>query len=168
MPSMFTRAAAVSALCLAGAAIPVSAYAAPAQGTAATKAAARSSAIADTALARVGTHGGQCKQFVNDMVQRAAGAGLGGGYYSDYVRAGGKHVGAAQAHKGDVIQLNVPGSPDSFRSGMHTAIIVAKVGKHTFKVVDSNFVGPETVGTHVWNPYSRAAAKGLEVNIWHF
>jgi hypothetical protein len=172
MLSTVSRIAAVSALCIAGAALPVNAYAAPAGSASATRTAdtATSDAIADRALARVGTHGGQCKQFANDMARLASGGSitLGGGYYSDYRREGGERVGAAEAVRGDIIQLNSPGSPDSFRSGMHTAIVVDNLGNNTFKVVDSNWVGPESVGTHVWNPYTRAASRGLSVNIWHF
>jgi hypothetical protein len=171
MPKLLSRAAAVAALSLTAVAVPIEAYAAtPEESTSAARAAAPSTAIADQALARIGSHGGQCKQFANDMARIASGGtiALGGGYYSDYKREGGREVGAGQADKGDIIQLNSPYSPDSFASGMHTAIVVANLGNGAFKVVDSNWVGPETVGTHVWNPYSRAAAKGLQVNIWHF
>ncbi|MFJ6217096.1 hypothetical protein ACIQGZ_27750 [Streptomyces sp. NPDC092296] len=169
MTTLLTRITAVSGLCLAGmAAIPATAYAAPAGST--VSAQFSTSSIADRALEKVGGYGGQCKQFVNDVVQEATGGSvsLGGGYYSDYRREGGHRVSAANAVKGDVIQLNSASDPDTFYSGMHTAIVVANLGHHNFKVVDSNWVGPTTVGTHTWNPYNRAADKGLKVNIWHF
>ncbi|WP_377268070.1 hypothetical protein [Peterkaempfera sp. SMS 1(5)a] len=169
MASLLTRFATVSTVCLAGAAIPASAFAATASPTTVTST-ATASAIANKALAKVGTYGGQCKQFVNDMARKATGGrvALGGGYYSDYKREGGHRVSAANAVKGDIIQLNSASSPDSFHSGMHTAIIVANLGHHKFKVVDSNWVGHEMVGTHTFNPYTRAASKGLVVHIWHF
>lgn len=169
MPSLLSRIATVSTICLAGAALPASAYAATSTATTAATS-VDSASIADKALAQVGTYGGQCKQFVNDILARASHGSvtLGGGYYSDYKREGGHRVSAKDAVKGDIIQLNVPGAPDSFGSGMHTAIIVANLGHHKFQVVDSNWVGHETVGTHVFNPYTRAASRGLKVNIWHF
>ncbi|AXI80889.1 CHAP domain-containing protein [Peterkaempfera bronchialis] len=170
MPSLLSRTSAVAGLCVAALAVPATAYAAPAASAASVRFAGGNGAIADRALAQAGSYGGQCKQFVNDIVREASSGRvlLGGGYYSDFQRAGAHRVSAKKAAKGDVIQLNVPGAPDSFGSGMHTAIVVANLGSHKFKVVDSNWVGPTRVGTHVWNPYTRAADKGLNVNIWHF
>ena len=169
MRTSFSRIAAVSGMCVAAMALSTNAYAAPA-APAAVQFAGSSATIADQALAKVGGYGGQCKEFVNGVVRKATGgaASLGGGYYSDFQREGARRVAAEDAVKGDVIQLNAAGSPDTFHRGMHTAIIVANLGNHTFKVVDSNFVSPNTVATHVWNPFERAVSKGLEVNIWRF
>lgn len=110
---------------------------------------------------------GECKEFVRCIMKMASGdqVQLGGGYYSDYAKYG-VAVSPAEATKGDVIQLNDPASPDGYKDGMHTALIVAPLGNNTFDVVDSNYVAKYTAGRHNWNPFDTANAKGLVVNIW--
>lgn len=125
--------------------------------------------IADVALAQVGQSHGECKQAANDWVSAATGGTrrLGGGYYSDYVREGGIEVGRDAAAKGDIIQLNIPGNRESFKTGMHTAVVVGHgPGSSAFDVVDSNFQLDGVVRRHTWDPYAVAARYGLEVHIW--
>ncbi|HEY5195473.1 MAG TPA: hypothetical protein VIJ51_00440 [Solirubrobacteraceae bacterium] len=133
--------------------------------------------VAEIGLSKVGqnlyTPGsvdhGQCKQAVNDWVAAASNGGirLGGSYYNDYVRVGAQSVGRDSAVEGDIIQLSVPGSPNTYKYGMHTAVVVGHAsGSNTFDVVDSNSQNDDIVRHHSWNPYSQAASYGLQVNIW--
>jgi hypothetical protein len=121
-----------------------------------------------------GSPGGQCKQWVNDVLG-TVGVRLGGGYYSDFLKAGGHLVSRDEAVPGDIIQLNNPNDRDAgngqgYYNGMHTAIIRSHVaGTETFDVVDSNYGTDEKVSRHSgYNPYDTARADGLEVNIFHF
>ena len=133
--------------------------------------------IADIGLSKLGqnlyTPGsvdhGQCKQAVNDWVAAASNGAvrLGGSYYNDYVRVGAAQVGRDGAAKGDIIQLSIPGSPNVYKTGMHTAIVLSHAGgSNSFEVVDSNYNNDRIVRRHAWDPYATAARYGLQVNIW--
>lgn len=118
-----------------------------------------------------GAHGGQCKAFVNGIFNRVAlraGSDLriGSSYYSDYVAAGGMRISAAMARPGDVIQLNLPSDPDSFVTGMHTAIVLGNLGGGRFLVIDSNWRHDERVLRHEWEPSKSATEMGLTVRFW--
>ncbi|WP_410627899.1 hypothetical protein [Amycolatopsis sp. cmx-8-4] len=125
---------------------------------------------ANLGLTRVGQHGGQCKQWVNDIFREASHGqvNLGGGYFSDYAREGGGRINAGNAWRGDIIQLNNPGNRDGYYNGMHTAIIVSNLGSGNYDVVDSNYSLNEIIGHHTWNPFTSATRNGLEVNVWRF
>lgn len=112
-------------------------------------------------------YGGQCKEAVRCALILASGGRVrtGGGYYSDYVRAGGQLVSATQAQKGDIVQLN-GGNRDVFYRGMHTAIVTSPFRGEVVNVVDSNFYGDERVRQHDWNPFDQARRYGLTVHVW--
>jgi hypothetical protein len=115
----------------------------------------------------VGAHGGQCKDFVNDIIGDASGGTfhLGGGYHSDYLGAGAQPIRPSCAAPGDVIQLN-GASLDRFYPGMHSAIVTKVNDAHTFEVIDSNFGWDEKVLVHRWNPAAQARRWGLTVRVW--
>jgi hypothetical protein len=124
--------------------------------------------IAEVGLSQLGRRIGSCKEAVNAWVATASGGSqrLGGGYYSDYQRAGGVQVSRDAAIKGDIIQLNGP-HLDSFYEGMHTAVVVShSSGSTVFDVVDSNWGWTNTVHHHTFDPYALARAHGLTVHIW--
>ena len=92
---------------------------------------------------------GQCKQFVNCLIALAGGHDASDGsndYAGSYLRAGGKEVTEATAEKGDIIQWG-----SGWTASKHTAIVLARKGGHEFEVVDSNWVGFETVGRHTFD-----------------
>ena len=138
-------------------------------------------AIADRVLSYVGrwggqicrdagsssTFGGQCKEAVRCALLLASNGRIrtGGGYYSDYLRAGGQLVSAAQAQKGDIIQLNGQGL-DTYYRGMHTAVVMGAFRGEVVNVVDSNYYGDEVVRQHDWNPFDQARRFGLTVRVW--
>lgn len=124
--------------------------------------------IAQIGLAHVNQRGGSCKEAVNRWVAEASGGSqrLGGGYYSDYQRAGGIQVERDAAIEGDIIQLNGP-HVDSFYEGMHTAVVVAhRAGSTVFDVVDSNWGWTNVVHHHTFDPYALARRYGLSVHLW--
>ncbi|RNM16238.1 hypothetical protein [Nocardioides pocheonensis] len=112
---------------------------------------------------------GQCKQAVNDWVYVASGhtQRLGGDYYENYAANGGVRVSRDNVAVGDIIQLTNPRDHANYYWPMHTAVILGHTaGSNSFDVVDSNYVAPDTVGRHSWDPYASAARAGLEVTIW--
>lgn len=86
-------------------------------------------------------NGGECKQFVNCISKMALGVTPAPGYASGFANAGFTQVSAADARRGDVIQVG---------EGVHTAIVLENRGSRKFWVVDSNFVAAYRVGTHEW------------------
>jgi len=122
-----------------------------------------------------GNRNGQCRQFATCVIWMASNhaVNINGGYYAVYARNG-VEVSAAQARKGDLIQLNKASNREGSYPGMHTAIVVAPFNGGSVDVVDSNFrlasdgYAPERVHHHVWNPFATASAYGLEVHIWRF
>lgn len=93
--------------------------------------------IADRALAvPVGTNGGECWIFVQNMILRAGGPNIsnqagGNDYFAHLRNAGATPISDINAlGKGDVVQQG--------RFGGHTYIIIGRVGGSTFDVVDSN------------------------------
>ena len=105
-------------------------------------------AIANYALARVGQQGGQCRQFVNDVVWAVSGhtqnIGGGNGAFANLAANGIEITDINSLVKGDVVQFE--NSP--VITPLHTFIIVSRASGNTFNVVDSNWVAFEKVGTH--------------------
>lgn len=105
--------------------------------------------IADKALTYVGQHGGQCRAFVNAIVNNVSGGqqrlytGNGSDYFSQFEAAGGTRLhDYTQLKKGDIVQKYV-NSDD-----LHTWIIVSRDADGYYWVVDSNsqpLTYPETV-----------------------
>ncbi|MEI6620849.1 MAG: hypothetical protein WCP28_02950 [Actinomycetes bacterium] len=92
--------------------------------------------------------GGQCKQVVNCLIVIAGGRSAADGnddYAGSYLRVGGREITEESATKGDIIQWG-----SGFTEKKHTAIVVENLGNHRFDVVDSNWVGYEKVGHHVF------------------
>jgi hypothetical protein len=126
------------------------------------------SRIAQIGLSLLNRFAGSCKEAVNNWVAAASNGSqhLGGGYYSDYQRAGGVQVGRDATIQGDIIQLNGPHA-DSFYEGMHTAVVVGHApGSNVFDVVDSNWGWTNTVHHHPFDPYALASQHGLSVHFW--
>ena len=96
-------------------------------------------AIADYALARVGQWGGQCRQFVNDVVWAVSGGtqsiGGGNGAFPNLAANGIEITDINALVKGDVVQFE--NSP--VVAWLHTFIIVSHASGNTFNVVDSNW-----------------------------
>ncbi|MEI8080995.1 MAG: hypothetical protein WCI74_04035 [Actinomycetes bacterium] len=119
-----------------------------------------STVLADIALKYVGKPGsdicddaglgggGQCKQVVNCLIVIAGGRSAADGnddYAGSFLRVGGREISEESATKGDIIQW---GSGTTEKK--HTAIVVANLGNHRFDLVDSNWVGYEKVGHHIF------------------
>ncbi|MEI7646175.1 MAG: dockerin type I domain-containing protein [Chloroflexales bacterium] len=96
-------------------------------------------AIADYALALVGQWGGQCRQFVNNVVSAVSGGtqsiGGGNGAFPNLAANGIEITDINALVKGDVVQFE--NSPQF--AWLHTFIIVSRVSGNTFNVVDSNW-----------------------------
>jgi hypothetical protein len=116
-----------------------------------------------------GNSNGECRQFATCVVWMASNhaVNINGGYYAVYARNG-VEVSAAQARKGDLIQLNKASNREGYYPGMHTAIVVAPFSGNSVNVVDSNWGFDGTVKHHTWNPFKTASQNGLEVHIWRF
>jgi hypothetical protein len=92
--------------------------------------------------------GGQCKQVVNCLIVIAGGRSAADGnddYAGSFLRVGGREITEESASKGDIIQWG-----SGFTEKKHTAIVVANLGNHRFDLVDSNWVGYEKVGHHIF------------------
>ena len=130
---------------------------------------ALNAAIADVAeRSPDGSYGGWCKVFANNVVSQASGGRLRpSGYQEGWARLG-KEVGAAEASRGDIIQVTPAGSDDqtaeALAGKLHTAIILRNEGNGSFAVIDSNYVKSMAVFRHSWNPYTWA--PGANVKIW--
>jgi uncharacterized protein YgiM (DUF1202 family) len=156
------RAAALLAgLLLAGFTLLVNAPAARAEGT--------GSAIADAALARLGTHGGQCWTFMQTVVAEATGAHVGSAYRDGYFAAGAVEVSSAEATAGDIIQISSDEAPSSYFPGVHTAIVLENLGGGLFNAIDSNQNWDEWVSLRPgYDPFAAAARYGLSVHFYRF
>ena len=102
---------------------------------------------------------GECKAFVQAVVNQELSDSLGTGYCQAYLDLGSEVSGGlTNAVRGDVIQINdssnyndCSDSDENYHSGMHTAIFLKDNGDGTIRVVDSNYVASETVGVHDWD-----------------
>ncbi|MCC6381205.1 MAG: SH3 domain-containing protein [Dehalococcoidia bacterium] len=125
--------------------------------------------IAATALKYVGTHGGQCWTFMQQVVFEATGRHVGGDYRQGYFDAGAVEVSADEATNGDIIQIadDSNTSPWASYPGLHTAIVLTNLGGHRFDAVDSNQNWDEMVNLRPgYDPYAAAARYGLQVHIY--
>ena len=120
--------------------------------------------IADIAVGYDGQWGGQCKAFVYN-VDHEAGGSLGTGYRQCYLDEG-VEISWSSAVRGDIIQLNKDSDPETYYTGMHTAIVLQNYGNGTFQVVDSNWNWDEIVHIHDWNPFNQASQYGLTAHFY--
>ncbi len=106
--------------------------------------------IADYALKNypVGSYGGQCRTFVNNVVKGATGLNTGTGwpdYFVGFTNAGGVRITDVNAlAKGDIVQY---GQTEAY-AGLHTFIIVSRVSGSTYNVIDSNRARDEKVSRY--------------------
>jgi hypothetical protein len=129
------------------------------------------SPIADAALARLDTYGGQCWTFMQQVVAEATGRHVGPGYRQGYFDAGAIEVSASEATAGDIIQIASDAESGSWASypGLHTAIILENLGGGVFNAIDSNQNWDEWVRLRPdYDPYAAAARYGLDVHIYRF
>jgi len=106
-----------------------------------------------------GYGGGQCRTFVNCVVRLASNGSqypAGGDYFQSFLAAGGSEITDVNSlSKGDVVQIG---------QGIHTTIIVSRVGGSVFNVVDSNYRNDEMVSAHTYSivlsPTERAFRMG--------
>jgi hypothetical protein len=122
-----------------------------------------------------GTYGGECKVFASNAVQAVTGT-YPGGYQQGFAAGAIEVTNAANAVRGDIIQITPAGSVDSTAESLHgadsahrlhTAIILApRNADGTFNVIDSNFNNDYKVLHHSFNPY--IWANGSIVKIWHY
>jgi len=102
--------------------------------------------IADQALTyAVGSYGGTCRVFVNNVVRASTGLDLAYGAPDNYFKAfednGAQRItNVADLRRGDIVQQSNTESGSS-GSSLHTYIIVAPVSGDTYDVVDSNHNG---------------------------
>jgi uncharacterized protein YciI len=116
---------------------------------------------------------GQCIVFVANVLKQASGntislSAYAWGYQGTYPHFGGVQVSAAEATRGDIIQVTPPGSSDSQGAELddgplHTAIIRQNLGSGNFSVIDSNFAYDERVARH---NVSLGSWAGDVVKIW--
>lgn len=106
--------------------------------------------IADYAIDNfaVGSTGGQCRTFVNNVVMAATGVNIGTGwpnYFAGFENAGAQRItNVADLRKGDIVQQGqTEADPD-----LHTFVIVASVSGSTFDVIDSNHTFDEKVSRY--------------------
>jgi hypothetical protein len=132
----------------------------------------------------VGYLGGQCKVWVEDVVNavlaangigaRVGGYGSpGGAYYGAYADAGGTLIGASEAQPGDVVQFIKAAQKNSdYPSGtLHTVIIVGMTSTPgTYMVRDCNNPAGSLRVHADWamNPLSWAASHGVSAYFWRF
>ncbi len=125
--------------------------------------------IAATALHYLGTHGGQCWTFMQQVVFEATGRHVGFDYRQGYFEAGAVEVSANEATNGDIIQIASDANtrPSASYPGLHTAIILENLGGGRFDAVDSNQSWDEMVSLRPnYDPYGAAARYGLDVHIY--
>jgi hypothetical protein len=126
--------------------------------------------IALTALEREGEWGGQCWQFMKDVVRAATGAEIGFDYRQGFFEAGAVEItDISQARAGDIVQVALDSwtSPDADYPGLHTSIILTNLGDGTFDVIDSNQNFDEIVRLRPgYDPFDAAARYGLQVHIY--
>ncbi|HYH74587.1 MAG TPA: hypothetical protein VD735_01365 [Candidatus Saccharimonadales bacterium] len=97
--------------------------------------------IADEALSRVGQNGGQCRAFVNAIIDQVSGGSQqpytagNKSYFQTFIDEDGVRItNSADLRKGDVVQKEEWDSSP----GLHTWIIVSHINGNTWNVVDSN------------------------------
>ncbi|HEX6031562.1 MAG TPA: SH3 domain-containing protein [Tepidiformaceae bacterium] len=126
--------------------------------------------IALTALKYEGSWGGQCWQFVKDVVREATGREIGFDYREGFFQAGAIEVtDLAQVRSGDIIQIadDAWTSPDADYAGLHTSIVLTNLGDGSFDVIDSNQNWDEMVGLRPnYHPFDAAARYGLDVHFY--
>jgi hypothetical protein len=126
--------------------------------------------IALTALQYEGQWGGQCWQFMKNVVREATGLEIGFDYRQGYFDAGAVEItDLAAVRPGDIIQiaLDTWTSPDADYPGLHTSIVLTNLGHGTFDVIDSNQNFDEIVRLRPgYDPYAAAERYGLQVHIY--
>jgi hypothetical protein len=126
--------------------------------------------IALTALKYEGSWGGQCWQFMKDVVREATGREVGFDYREGFFQAGAVEVtDIAQVRSGDIIQIvdDAWTSPDADYPGLHTSIVLTNLGGGRFDVIDSNQNWDEMVGLRPgYNPFDAATRYGLNVHFY--
>ncbi|GAA5030854.1 hypothetical protein GCM10023258_28510 [Terrabacter aeriphilus] len=121
-------------------------------------------AIVVHARSHIGEQGGSCKEFVQRMYNETHANDLQPGYWTAYVNAGYHLVAKSAVVPGDIIQET---DTSSHTTGIHTAIVTGDPAGATIRVVDSNWVGHNTVGEHAYDPDAHAASKGGKAYYWH-
>lgn len=126
--------------------------------------------IALTALQYEGAWGGQCWQFMKDVVREATGVEIGFDYREGFFEEGAVEItDIAEVRAGDVIQIALDSwtSPDADYPGLHTSIVLTNLGDGTFDVIDSNQNFDEIVRLRpAYDPFDAAARYGLQVHIY--
>jgi hypothetical protein len=112
----------------------------------------------------LGTYQGQCKVFVQKVYAEVYAGTLDPGYYQAYLNAGYHRVAKADVVPGDIIQETDSGS---HTTGIHTAIVTGDPDGPEIRVIDSNFVAPNKVGEHTYNPTTHAQSHGGVAYYWH-
>ncbi len=121
--------------------------------------------IVSIALRSLGTHGGQCWEFMQHVVEEATGRHVSGDYRQAYFAAGAIEMTANTAAPGDIIQLTDPDGGDAIEP--HSAIILKNLGNHRFDVIDSNQAWDEIVRLRPnYAPYDLAAQRGGVIHIY--
>jgi hypothetical protein len=126
--------------------------------------------IALTALKYEGSYGGQCWEFMKDVVREATGREIGFDYREGYFEAGATEVTSIEAvRSGDIIQIvdDTWTSPDADYPGLHTSIVLTNLGGGAFDVIDSNqnFDGMVRLRAN-YKPFEAAARYGLQVHFY--
>jgi hypothetical protein len=96
--------------------------------------------IAVLALSYVGTYGGECWTFMQDVVKEATGGRVGTDYLRGFAKVGGYEISLEEARAGDVIQVLDERWTvgDISYPGLHTAIVIENHYDGTFTVVEAN------------------------------
>jgi LysM repeat protein len=168
MPTLF-RAPAVAAIVLAAvAAFPLSS----ASRAAAVASVSPGDAIASRAIQDLRTYQGQCYTWMEQVVADAIGVHVGNDYRQGYLNVGFVEVTAAQAQRGDIVQIDndADTSPYSNFPGLHTVIILENLGGGIFNGIDANEQWDGVVRyDNNFNPAAAAARDaGGAYHIYHF
>lgn len=134
-----------------------------------TEAQEANSPIAAAALRRLGTQGGQCWTFMQEVVAEGSGRRVGFDYRAGFFEAGAVEVSAEEAANGDIIQIASDGNTGAWASypGLHTSVVLKNLGNNRFDVIDSNQNWDEMVRLRPnYDPYAAAARNGLQVHIY--
>lgn len=96
--------------------------------------------IAVLALSYVGTYGGECWIFMQDVVKEATGKRVGTDYLRGFAKVDGYEVTLDEARAGDVIQVLDERWTvgDISYPGLHTAIVIENHHDGSFTVVEAN------------------------------
>ncbi len=124
--------------------------------------------IASIAIGYNGQDGGQCKEFVQKVVNEVAGEDiLGSGYKNCYEKIG-MEILPSQAMWGDIIQTRNDSDPENYYSGTHSAIVLENKGDNNFKVVDSNWniIPDEIVRIGDRNLFDWASGFGTQIHYY--